>query len=210
MKQLVYDYQRLREAIVLVLDPRYGPSREQRVREAIAKLPHNRQFFWKAIEPLNEIVAVARQSPTKAQDILDMASRKRGQLQAQREKATPLDTKRRAHLRENTRNYRARLDNALKTEELRRQRRLTREEATAFLDEKRKLWKMRVEQFLQDHPEMKPAQARSVCTAQINKEVQERYERAVASGAIKRPSTTSRDGLSRDKIRNLERKFNNR
>lgn len=207
MKQIVYDYDRLREAIVLLLSARFGESREQRVREAIALLPKGRGFT-RTIEPLNEIIRIARQSPTKALDILDLVPRKRAQLIKRRQEEAPLTERRRKVTRENLRAYRTRIDNTLRTEEIRLQRKLTREEAEKLISDRKKLWNIRWENYRSEHPELKYQDAREKFTDLLNQEVQERYDRAAANGAVKKRSEGSHVSVPNGRLRDLERKFN--
>lgn len=51
-----FDKDRLRRAVVLLLDSRWGPNREQRVREAVGMLPKRTRPFTGAVEALNEEV----------------------------------------------------------------------------------------------------------------------------------------------------------
>lgn len=203
MKQILYDHQRLREAIVLLLDYRFGERREQHVREAIKDLRKARKFN-RTIEPLNEIIRVAKQSPTKALDLLAPVARKREELEQKRRAATPNLTKHREIIRNNTAKYRERVNKALHTEELRRQRKLTTEEAKAFLEEKKRLWKMRYEAYRSEHPELKHQEALARFAEILNEEVRQRYERALASGPIKRATNQPQT----HKMRALQNKFN--
>lgn len=203
MKQIIYDYKRLREAIVLLLDYRFGARREQNVREAIKDLRHARKFT-RTIEPLNELIKVAKQSPTKALDILEPIARKREELEQQRRAATPNLTKHREIIRNNTAKYRERVKNALLTEEIRLQRKLSSVEAKDFLEEKKRLWKMRYEAYRNEHPELKHQEALARFAEMLNEEVRQRYERALASGPIKKATNQPQPR----KLRELQNKFN--
>ena len=98
---------------------------------------------------------VAKQSPNKALALLEPVDRERNRLEKEKRAATPIITKKRDILRVNTARYRQRTKYALLIEEIRLQRKLSKEEALAFLDERKKLWRMRQEQFRNEHPELK-------------------------------------------------------
>ena len=183
-----YDHDRLNKAVLLLLDYRFGPGREQRVREAIQLLPKCTRFT-RTLEPLNEIMRVAKQSPNKALTLLEPVDRERNRLEKDKRAATPIITKKRDILRVNTARYRQRTKYALLTEEIRQQRKLTKEEAKAFLDERKKLWRMRQEQFRNEHPELKYQEALAKFADILDEEVKLKYERALVSGPIKKKST---------------------
>lgn len=180
-----YDHPRLNQAIQLLLDYRFGAQREQKVREAIHMLP-KRISFTRTIEPLNEIMRVARQSPNKALDLLEPVGKARDRLEKERRAATPLLTRRREVVRNNTARYRTRTKLAVLTEEIRLQHKFSKDEEKAFLDEKKRLWKMRFEQYRNEHPELKYQDAMASFADMLDNEVQLRYERALVAGPIKK------------------------
>ena len=180
-----YDHDRLHKAVLLLLDYRFGPGREQRVREAIQLLPKSTRFT-RTLEPLNEIMRVAKQSPNKALALLEPVDRERNRLEKEKRAATPIITKKRDILRVNTARYRQRTKYALLIEEIRLQRKLSKEEALAFLDERKKLWRMRQEQFRNEHPELKYQEALAKFSDMLDEEIKLKYERALMSGPIKK------------------------
>lgn len=180
-----YDHDRLHKAVLLLLDYRFGPGREQRVREAIQLLPKSTRFT-RTLEPLNEIMRVAKQSPNKALALLEPVDRERNRLEKEKRAATPIITKKRDILRVNTARYRQRTKYALLIEEIRLQRKLSKEEALAFLDERKKLWRMRQEQFRNEHPELKYQDALAKFADMLDEEIKLKYERALMSGPIKK------------------------
>lgn len=183
-----YDHDRLNFAVRLLLDYRFGAGREQRVREAILQLPKHTRFT-RIVEPLNEIMRVAKQSPNKALELIEPVARERIRLEKERRAATPIITRKRDILRVNTARYRQRTKYALLTEEIRLQRKFSKEEAKAFLDKRKKLWKMRQEQFRNEHPELKYQDALAQFADILDEEVKLKYERALVSGPIKKRST---------------------
>lgn len=202
MKQIVFDYPRLKAAIVLLLDGKYGESRTAKVRDAIKS--QSSRKFRAPIEPLNELMAVARQSALTALDILDMADRSRKSLETEKEASLSENEKRRrALLVENTRKYRTRCKQALMTEEVRRGRKMTADEAKEFLTERKELWNRKCELFVEAHPELKRYEALAQFSEQLNKEVEARWIAAKDAGAVK-----ARETPSKGRLNALKRKFN--
>lgn len=200
MKQIIFDHLRLRTAIVLLLSQKYGEQRSKEVRERIKT--QSKRGFYRQIEPLNEILKVAQQSALTALDLLDRADRAREK--AKREAEYSSNKARLDVWRSNIARYRKRLREALKTEELRRQRKLTKEEAEAFLNERKELWRKKQELFISEHPELKRQEATKQFAEQLDKEVSERYQRALASGPVKKTTTVA---ASKSKLDELQRKF---
>jgi hypothetical protein len=201
-----FDKDRLRRAVVLLLDSRWGPNREQRVREAVGMLPKRTRPFTGAVEALNELMVVAKQKPLVVLDILDKSAAQRKKLAEKAVKAAPKEAQRRATLRANVAAYRKRIEQAIKTEEIRRGKTLTGGDRKAFIEEKKKIWAIRQDRFREEHPELNYQEARSKCAQLLNEEVEQRYERAKQTGAIK--ASTHR--VSNSKLDALQSKFNRR
>lgn len=185
-----YDRDTLRDAVKLLLSPRWGKGRIEKLRKAIKRLPRAPRLY-RDLEPLNEFIVIAKQSPLDALNLVDATERHLESILKEVERYgknpnVPLEEQRKRHRAENTRKYNKRIREALKTEEIRRGRRMTKEEAKAFLDERKRLWAARLEQYKLENPALTPQEAAQEFVEQLNNEVTLRYERARVAGAVKR------------------------
>ena len=98
MSTLVFDYEKLHDAVVLLLDPKHGPVREQLCRERIREIDHRRPArFYRAQEPLNELMHVAEQNKNKVLMLLDMVASRRDKTAEAVKAAAPTVTTARAN-----------------------------------------------------------------------------------------------------------------
>lgn len=118
MSTIYYDADRLHQAVVLLFSKRFGAERSKILREKILELPRHPAKYLRQIEPLNEILVVAKQDKIKALDLLDLVDKRREQMIAAAEKAAPELTEKRARWAESMRKYRERLALAVRIREI--------------------------------------------------------------------------------------------
>lgn len=176
-----FDHLKLRQAVCLLLDHRFGAGRAERVRDAIRRLP-KRRSFQRALKPLEELMNVAEQRPTVAMEILYLADIRREKLHKEQREATPGITRCRDVLARNTTLYRKRRRDAVQTEEIRLGRRLTDEEAAELLERKKASWKAGFAKYKDEHPELKHQDALAAYATLLNEKTERALERAKAVG----------------------------
>lgn len=176
-----FDHLKLRQAVCLLLDHKYGAGRAEHVRDAIRKLPKRRSFL-RALKPLDELMNVAEQRPTVALEILYLADLRREKLHKEQRDATPDITRRRDVLSRNAILYRKRQRDAVQTEEIRLGRKLTEEETAELLERKKASWKAGFAKFKNEHPELKHQDALSAYATMLNEKTEQALERAKAVG----------------------------
>lgn len=176
-----FDPLKLRQAVCLLLDHRFGPGRAEHVRDAIRKLP-KRRSFQRALKPLDELMHVAEQRPSVALDILYLADIRREKLHKEQRAATPFLTRRRDVLARNTALYRKRQHDAVQTEEIRLGRKLTEEETAELLERKKASWKAGFAKFKDEHPELKHQDALAAYATMLNEKTEQALERAKETG----------------------------
>lgn len=176
-----FDHLKLRKAVCLLLDHKYGAGRAEHVRDAIRKLPKRRSFL-RALKPLDELMNVAEQRPTVALEILYLADLRREKLHKEQRDATPDITRRRDVLSRNAILYRKRQRDAVQTEEIRLGRKLTEGETAELLERKKASWKAGFAKFKNEHPELKHQDALSAYATMLNEKTEQALERAKATG----------------------------
>lgn len=220
MGMITYDMGRLKQAVVLLLDFKFGKGRCARLKESIARLPKGRKFTG-VIEPLNEIVDIARQEPLRAQTIVLLADSRREELKREVEKASPMLTKRREANRRCTAGTRKRTKESIEAEELRRGYKLNEAERKQFMAGLRREWKISAKRFIEEHPKMSYHEAMSAFSEQLNARVTKRYERAkeeydngrLSSSSQRRlednkqPKRNWKQGVSQATLNRLKEKF---
>ena len=179
MTTIEFHYERLRRAIELLSDWKYGEGRIQKIRLELRKLPKCPRRFRGAIEPLNELLDVGRQLPFVAEQLITRAEAMRVAFHAEAVKESPDELKRRAKRKENTTQYRRRVDNARMAEEFRRGgKRMSPKEEKAYLDAKKAEWRERSKNYVKSHPEMLHQDAVSQFAKMLNAEVAAEMQQA--------------------------------
>lgn len=175
----------LREAAMLILDPKYGKSRSEKVREAIRRLPKYPRLY-RALAPLNRFVVMAQEGdPIRVMNILDVLDKQREKkVSALQERlatntATTLE-RRKDNRRENAANYRKRLKNVIIVAEVERGRRMTKEERKALIERKREEWKIALEQKLRESVGKTRQEVSAEFVDQLDKLWQRRADEALA------------------------------
>lgn len=175
----------LREAAMLILDPKYGKSRSEKVREAIRRLPKYPRLY-RALAPLNRFVVMAQEGdPIRVMNILDVLDKQREKkISALQERlatntATTLE-RRKDNRRENAANYRKRLKNVIIVAEVERGRRMTQEERKALIERKREEWKIALEQKLRESVGKTRQEVSAEFVDQLDKLWQRRADEALA------------------------------
>lgn len=195
---IIYDHVKLRQAVCLLLDHKYGAGRAEHVRDAIRQLP-KRRSFQRSLKPLNELVNVAAQRASVALNIVYLADLRRDKLHEEMRAATPSITRRRDVVTRNATTYRKRVRDTLQAEEVRLGRRLTKEEADELLKRKRASWDAGFDKFRDEHPELKFQDAFSAYAKSLNEKAAEALERAKAIGPNRK--------LSDSAVRALQKKY---
>ena len=193
---IIYDHLKLRQAVCLLLDPKYGASRAERVRDAIRQLP-KRRSFQRALKPLDELINVARQRASVALNIVYLADLRRDKLHEEERAATPTLTRRRDVVSRNTTLYRKRVRDTLQAEEVRLGRRLTKQESEELLKRKRASWDAGFDKFRNEHPELKFQDAYSAYAKSLNEKAAEALERAIAIGPNRKLSDSGLRALQK-------------
>lgn len=175
----------LREAAMLILDPKYGKSRSEKVREAIRRLPKYPRLY-RALAPLNRFVVMAQEGdPIRVLNILDVLDKQREKkVSALQERlatntATTLE-RRKDNRRENAANYRKRLKNVIIVAEVERGRRMSQEERKALIERKREEWKIALEQKLRESVGKTRQEVSAEFVDQLDKLWQRRADEALA------------------------------
>lgn len=142
---ITVDRARLRKAMELLLSPGRGAARSEKVKEAIKRLPSAPRLY-RALEPLNEIIVVARQDALVALTLVEEAdkireSEKRKVVEAIVNETANSAQRRQVLLAENAKKYKDRLRNVIIDREYEIGRRLSPSERESYLAKKRKEWR---------------------------------------------------------------------
>ena len=194
----------LKRAVVLLLDKKYGENRENKVREAIRRLPKFWIHFRGIATPLNYLVELVVKKPEYTLNVLNLLFLARSYRSKLWEKLDASDpsAKYKGVRKDCMRDYRIRCNAALETEEHRIGRKLTAEEATALLARKRAEWKKLAANYKIAHEGMRAAQGQ---LAKATKEHLLRRELRLRDEALQKPKGF---GLATEKkLKKLERKF---
>ncbi len=156
MNTLVYNRDTLKEAVVMLLDRKFGRNRTERVRMYVKGIYQNRSWFNGKRVCLRELVDIARQ-PTGAIKVLDLLdridSRRNFIIEEQRHSAQSV-FKYADLAADNSRRYYLRTTAAVLTEEIRRARvgepPLTPETKKEFLARRREYWRQKAEKYAQE------------------------------------------------------------
>lgn len=156
MSTLVYNRDTLKEAVVMLLDRKFGKNRTERVRMFVKGIYQNRAWFNGKRTCLRELVDMARQ-PTGAVKVLDLLDdidkRRETILEEQRNSARSVFHT--ADVNANcTRRYYLRTTAAVLTEEIRRARvgepPLTPETKKEFLERRKAYWRKKSQKYIQE------------------------------------------------------------
>lgn len=167
MNTLVYDRDKLVEAVNMLLDRRWGETREKAVRSYLQGNREYRSWFCQDRKPLKIFLDIAKQ-PTGAVrvlDLLDAVARKRKEIIRQEDESAP-DVARTAKIRADcVRRYRRRQMAAVLTEKIRREavgeKPMTAEDVKAYLKRRREYWNRRTKELL-DAASKKAEEARPI------------------------------------------------
>lgn len=154
MNTLVYDRDKLVEAVNLLLDRRWGETRERIVRAYLQGERHYSSWFNQGRKPLRIFAEIAKQ-PTGAVRVLDLLNaiaRKRNEIIRKEDESAP-DVTRTAKTRADcVRRYRQRQAAAVLTEKIRREsvgeKPMTPEDIQAFLKRRREYWNRRTKELM--------------------------------------------------------------
>lgn len=154
MNTLVYDRDKLVEAVNLLLDQRWGETRERVIRAYLKGNREYRSWFSQGRKPLRIFLDIAEQ-PTgmvRVLDLLDAVSRKRKELAKYEEENTP-EVARLAKVRADcARHYRQRQSAAVLTEKIRREsvgeKPMTADDIKAYLKRRSEYWNRRTKELM--------------------------------------------------------------
>lgn len=212
MTTLVFNYEKLHDAVVLLLDPKHGPIREKLCRDRIREIDHRRPArFYRAQEPLNELMHVAEQNKNQALQLLDMAASRRDKTAEAVKAAAPTVSTARANWAKRMSEYRNRLRIAVHIEELLYNKTYNREQKQARGKAISAKWAEERKAFIS-----KGGARPSVLQAEFSKMLDERLEKdlafAEANKGIRAMSTSSQRRLDQqsNKSATWQKKFDKR
>lgn len=138
----VFDKAALEKATELLLDPKWGASRQERTLAVINGVQPN--YFRGTVKPLREIVYLAEADKPKALRLLELAGAERERLVVEFKTNYPTLAKARLTRSNNTAIYRQRQRYAILTEDLKRalegKKFVSKAERSEILDAARKEW----------------------------------------------------------------------
>ena len=156
MDGIVYDHDKLKVAIDLLLDLKFGKARSDVVRSNLTGAAKTLNWFWGPRLPLKYCLEVAEQPGGRLWmlDLLDKVDRKRDTIAKEREASIgPRAKAAQETLRNSVRKNRLRETAAILTERIRRISRgeppLTKDDEKEFLSRRRAYWKRRTVEFLE-------------------------------------------------------------
>lgn len=197
-----YDKERLKQAVILCLDAKYGQTRTDRVRAflkgEVENKTHRLHPFRNVVEPLNELLDAGRTfSMSRTMRLLDLADKHRERLAK-----LAIADKGEEELREKRRAYLIELRNrktaAVRIEEIRLGRKLSEAEREKFLEEAMRRWNIRREKYIREHVEMNRREATAAFTKELEAELELKLARALAAGPVKQRSTVSIESKRKD------------
>lgn len=180
MTTIIYDHDRLRRALELLLDGRFGAERAKLLREKIAIVPGRTVKYYRAVEPLNEIVSIARQNKLKAIDLVDRADALRATAARRLQREAPQVLAKRKNWAEQARANRARLNLAADIREMELGHQMTDGERTAYKKAVQQTWSQRRRDAIASKPGLLTWQIHEQVTAQIDAELEEAQKKAEA------------------------------
>lgn len=219
MTTIHYDYERLRQAVVLLLDLRYGKTRSEKLRGSIMS-DRRPDRFQKPIAALNEFFVLASQSRVKALELLDLTDRRRERNRAA-ELANPSPGQhRRLVIAKSIADTRARLKFATEIHEIEIGRKLNGPEKKDFQKVLSAAWAERRRKYRKESG-LPAGDANTVFSRMLDEELQEQYQTAKREEERRRLSDTSRrrleakeayknsqkTGVSQETLAKLTRKF---
>ena len=217
MDDLVYDHDKLKAAVTLLLDQKYGKTRTDVVRSNLTGATKTLKWFWGPRLPLKYFLEIAKQPGGRlwALDMLDMADRNRETVAKEREAQESSTAKNlRVLSRESARRLRIRESAAILTERIRRVARneppLSTQGEADFLKRRREYWDRRISEYLEAAkyaPEMKHiGTLRAEIADILFKEELSKYEQAKAgiynlsSSSQRRLNSNPRDKKMRERV----------
>lgn len=194
MSALVYNRDTLKQAVVMLLDRKYGKNRTERVRMFIKGVYTTRSWFNGKRACLRELVKMAEQ-PTgavKVLDLLDMVDRRRETIIEENRKSAMSVFEAADRNAACARRYYAKVTMALLTEAMRRARvgepQLTEEKKKEFIVNKQAQWRQRTAELIAEQKKI-PGQRKA--HPQIAREVAEKVRNEEVAKYEK-----ERDGLN--------------
>lgn len=209
-----FDHARLRQAIVLLLDKRYGESRTKRLRALFRTANTKRVKMKGTLEPLNELISVFNAKALVALDILDKAERKRKEFAKMEETDHPVSANRRKCVRTCMERARVRVNTVARIETLELGRDITEAELRAALKKYRAKWSAyRKQRLLERKPDENYRELSTKIADEIDEELNSKLAFAINNPGIRAVSShmereaTKRALLDEKKLRRLTAKF---
>lgn len=185
MSTIYYDADRLHQAVVLLFSKRFGAERSKILREKILELPRHPAKYLRQIEPLNEILVVAKQDKIKALDLLDLVDKRREQMIAAAEKAAPELTEKRARWAESMRKYRERLALAVRIREIELGRPLSSKESQEYKKALADAWTSRRREYCKESG-LQTWKANAEFTEILEREIDDAYQNAMRKAEVRK------------------------
>ena len=195
-QQIYYNYERLRQAVVLLLSRRFGNKRSTELRRKIEAMPRRPSRYQKPIEELNEFLLLAHQSKDKALELLDLIDRRRPVLLEAIRANDPEQQERRDSWAKRMRDYRARLSFAVKIREAELGRDMTSQEAKDYQKAVAAEWTARRAEYRKNSG-LRTGDANLAFTRMLDEELDDRFQ------AVKREQERRR--LSDPSFRRLQK-----
>ena len=178
MAQIYYDFERLRQAVVILLNMKFGEERSAKLRLRIERIPARTQSFYQNLEPLNEFLLVARQSKSKALELLDLVDARREKFIERYRTEDPKKQQVRDRNIQSMRLYRERLSLAVKIEEVKTGKTMSPAEAKAYKKKMAAEWTKRRRAY-QKETGLAMHEAATRFNSMLFDELHEEYQKAM-------------------------------
>lgn len=180
MATIYYDYNELRQAVVMLLDPFHGDKWSQMVKEAIMRLPKKRKFIRYQAR-LNVLVTLAEAMPAQVLRLIERVDEERKKIKTERELDDSYAESLRKRVAETARRHYQRGRLIVETEELKTGKPMTTVEQAAFIKKYRGDVAKRRQRFVLAHRgDMAYYDAVREFSDILDKEAQAAYEKAKA------------------------------